>query len=368
MVPPAVITILADNEYYSHTTSSVSSLDKTAAQGRFADFQVPLSKAHKTGLGSSAALVTALVAALLGYYLSNTRFVLLDGYARQKAHHLAQMAHCAAQGKIGSGFDVTAAAGGSCLYRRFSPSMLDGLGKPGSQGFAERLRTRLSQWDALIGPRAARLPDRIRLVLCDVDGGTETVGMVQKVLAWRRDHPAEAHDIWQALQERTTELKGLLNSLTEMRAEHRDEYERDLDVILGRSEAAVSPEHLWQGCYQRLRDHFVEARRLIRQMSAQAAVPIEPASQTALLDACSALRGVLGGIVPGAGGYDAIALLVIDDREVLDGLDAFLQSWERRSGGPADHAPIKVRMMNVREDMEGLRMEEDHDYYRAWIS
>ena len=36
------------------------------------------------------------------------------------AHQVAQLAHCVAQGKVGSGFDVAAAFFGSHIYRRFS--------------------------------------------------------------------------------------------------------------------------------------------------------------------------------------------------------------------------------------------------------
>ena len=69
----------------------------------------------------------------------------------------------------------------------------------------------------------------------------------------------------------------------------------------------------------------------MRDMSAGAHVPIEPPEQTRLLDACIALRGVVGGGVPGgaslradllsntdllrslsAGGFDAIWVLVLD--------------------------------------------------------
>jgi len=39
-------------------------------------------------------------------------------------HHVAQAAHCAAQGKVGSGFDISAAFFGSQKYRRFNPSIL----------------------------------------------------------------------------------------------------------------------------------------------------------------------------------------------------------------------------------------------------
>ena len=77
---------------------------------------------HKTGLGSSAALTTALVAALL---------VFLDicipdnTYGRRIIHNLAQTCHCYAQGKIGSGFDVSSAVTAGHAYRRFSPGVLD---------------------------------------------------------------------------------------------------------------------------------------------------------------------------------------------------------------------------------------------------
>ncbi|GBG59791.1 hypothetical protein CBR_g54895 [Chara braunii] len=42
-------------------------------------------------------------------------------------HKIAQAAHCAAQGKVGSGFDVSAAVFGSQRYIRFSPSALASL-------------------------------------------------------------------------------------------------------------------------------------------------------------------------------------------------------------------------------------------------
>ena len=47
----------------------------------------------------------------------------------------------------------------------------------------------------------------------------------------------------------------------------------------------------------------------MREMGAAADVPIEPRSQTALLDACVGTAGVIGGGVPGAGGFDAVWLL-----------------------------------------------------------
>lgn len=83
----------------------------------------------KTGLGSSAAMTTAVVAALL-HYLGVVD--LSDPCKEEKfgcsdldvIHMIAQTSHCLAQGKVGSGFDVSCAVYGSQRYVRFSPEVL----------------------------------------------------------------------------------------------------------------------------------------------------------------------------------------------------------------------------------------------------
>lgn len=94
----------------------------------FSPTDVGLADVHKTGLGSSAALITSLVSALL-VQLSVISAISLtddtsDNEERRLAHNLAQYIHCLAQGKVGSGFDVSAAVFGSHIYTRFDPSVL----------------------------------------------------------------------------------------------------------------------------------------------------------------------------------------------------------------------------------------------------
>ena len=343
IIPPASITILADNDYYSTSASTQSSKD------RFHDFAVPLSQAHKTGLGSSAALVTAFTAAVLTYYLPADLFNLEDETSRRRLHNLAQASHCAAQGKVGSGFDVASAVYGSCLYRRFSPSILSTTLDAGSKGFANQLRDVVDEkpssngpgaWDTEVVKDAVRVPRGLRLVMCDVDCGSQTPGMVKKVLNWRIEQNVEAEKMWESLQEANEAVTHELKRL------------------------ADAGDHDYSG----LRQCIQNVRKGIREMSNSSGVPIEPPAQTRLLDACSELPGVIGGVVPGAGGYDAVALLIEDSEEVVDNLARLFAEWTfEGSGNAAAVTGGKVRMLGVREEMEGVRLE-DPNGYSVWIS
>lgn len=333
MITPAHITILADNSYYS--TSSPSS--------RFHDFGVPLSAAHKTGLGSSAALVTAFTAALLSHYLPSNVFDLHSERGRRRVHNLAQAAHCAAQGKVGSGFDVASAVFGSCLYRRFSPSILTSQGEPASPNFAANLRNLINEsgegaeWDTEILKDRVKVPQGLRLIMCDVSCGSQTPGMVKQVLKWRQDTGEEAEELWRRLQQSNEDLAQELVNLAEN-----------------------------GGSYDKLKDCIGEIRTYIRKMSAMSGVPIEPPAQTELIDACCQIEGVIGGVVPGAGGYDAIALLIEDKEEVIQKLAKLLDGWEVKTQAEEGPSVGKVSILGVREEMQGVRMEDSRGY-GDWI-
>ena len=330
------ITILADNDYYSSSTS----FDETTA--RFRNFNKPITKVHKTGLGSSAALVTSLVGAVLSHssILSTTteeaQNRVVEPRSLERLHRLAQGAHCAAQGKIGSGFDVASAVFGSCLYRRFSPAILENLGSFEGEEFGRRLVEVVDSdtvWDYEINAFGkVKIPPGLRLVMCDVDCGSETPGMVKQVLKWRDENNVEADELWNELHTHNEGLARLMTSISEG---------SNVD-------------------YRRLTECFQDIRSCIRRMSEKAGVPIEPAEQTSLLDSCCNIPGVLGGVVPGAGGYDAITLLIHDDMEVISALERHLQSWKFEAGGGT------VKLLGVRGEMEGFRLE-DAASYRAWL-
>lgn len=342
----SLITILADRDYYSHDESSTK--ETTSTLEHFVGFRLPLTEAHKTGLGSSAALVTALTAAVLTYYLPPNIIDLERSQGQQRLHNLAQASHCTAQGKIGSGFDVAAAVYGSCVYRRFSPQILEGLGDIGKDGFSENLRMIVddihpeSKWDTNVDKTAARIPQGLALVMCDVDCGSETVGLVKSVLRWRKESPEESKLLWATLQAANEDLANQLGYLP--------------------SKELCSPREL-----DAIRDTILTMRSLVREMSTKAGVPIEPPVQTALIDACCELPGVLGGMVPGAGGYDAIALLVEERKETFDDLDVLLNSYQTDVKSNEGVGIGKVRLLGVKQEYSGVR-SEDPVKFEKWIN
>ena len=333
------IDIFADESYYSSPSSTTPT--------KFPYFGVRLADAHKTGLGSSAALVTALTAALLRASLPSseditTTYADLEPKFLTVVHNLSQAAHCAAQGKVGSGFDVAAAVYGSCLYRRFTPTILDGVGDANMPGFGERLHRCVEnlkadhEWDVQISNHAVQIPKSLRLVMCDVDCGSATPGMVRKVLAWRKDKPLEAGLLWAALQQGTDDICAELRGLAEQ------------DKI---AQTKSEPS------FQELKDIISTIRSLVREMTERSKVPIEPPVQTELLDACSAVPGVIGGLCPGAGGYDAIALIVKNDETVIDELKNVLKGWRSVTEAGTGTTIGNVSLLGVRQDTQGLRVE-----------
>jgi phosphomevalonate kinase len=284
--------------------------------------------------------VTSFTAAVLGFYLPKEKWDVNTEDGLRILHNLSQASHSHAQGKVGSGFDIASAVYGSCLYKRFSPSLLSKLPAPGSPGFAKALKSLVEgdTWDTEIRKAAIKMPKGLRLVMCDVDCGSETPGMVKKVLKWREENQAEADEIWGNLQQGNEKLA---QELTRLANEGEGGYDGLKEIITGN-------------------------RKLIRQMSEASNVPVEPPQQTKLLDYCSGLEGVIGGVVPGAGGYDAIVLLIEDKENVLEGLKQALKTYKPDEVDEGMKIG-RVGVIGVREEMEGVRTEE-LSLYKEWAT
>jgi phosphomevalonate kinase len=261
---------------------------------------------NKTGLGSSAALVTSLVGALLAHFQ-------LDITAHY-ASNLAQLCHCHAQGKVGSGFDVSSAVHGSQVYRRFPKCLLpDALtsldhGRENvSVSTCNVIRSIVDEpWSGGVVNKI-KLPQGLQLLLADVCGGSESPSMATKVMAYKSQkiHNDDDH-YWDQLATVNTRIVQLLELLQGQDLTH--------------CASTRATEHWQEACPDLYELHlaFGTARRLLKAMGNAAGVPIEPDSQTALCDATMDRPGVVATVVPGAGGYDALACLYVTGADVLE--------------------------------------------------
>ncbi|KAK4222228.1 putative Phosphomevalonate kinase [Podospora fimiseda] len=313
-IKPSRFSIVADNDYYSSTTPTTSS------SSRFKPLGQTISKANKTGLGSSAALVTSLTGAILTHYLPSSLFSLSNPYSRLALHNLAQAVHCAAQGKIGSGFDVASAVYGSCIYRRFSPSILKAIPQPGTPGFAKAVEETIhGEWDHKTEKDKTAIPEGYAIRMVDVTGGTQTVSMVKSVNAWREANKEESDELF-------GELQGCVEGLAAALKEGEE----------GGIKKAMKP-----------------VREIMKKIGDLSGTPIEPESQTKMLDALEGVEGVVGSVVPGAGGYDAAAILVRDeqDKGTIKRVEKFLEGWSEKKG-------VKAKLLDVLGETEGVRVED----------
>ncbi|KAL0076953.1 Phosphomevalonate kinase [Phycomyces blakesleeanus] len=333
-----IITILGDNDFYSQQAQLEklgldSSYGSLAGLPPFADTMTSLKDVHKTGLGSSAALTTSLVAALCAHF----KAVDLDNQKdRTLVHNLAQFVHCFAQGKVGSGFDVSAAVWGSHRYRRFNPQVLASIMDQQVDGtlLLKHLSADSFGWDNEVAP--FKLPPGFDLILADIDAGSHTPTLVGKVLAWRKANPTTANALWVELGSYNSKVEQVLRDLTTAEQKEPVLYKAVIEKCSRHkaSEWASLPEtnEVISKMVQ-LVHNFGHVRRLLREMSQLSEVPIEPIEQTQLLEACLEVEGTVIAGVPGAGGYDAIFCIVLSDKAKQQVRQVW-QGWSALSVGP----------------------------------
>ncbi|ETL31198.1 phosphomevalonate kinase [Phytophthora nicotianae] len=281
--------------------------------------------ALKTGMGSSAALVTSLVAALAAFFVPNMNFDEKQQHL-EVVHNLAQLSHCYVQRKIGSGFDVSAACFGSQQYTRFPASILNEFTSEDAMRPNEIARciTNHTLWNTSNRVKPVRLPSSFHLLMGDVSSGSATVSMVRQVLKWQKQQPGEAKRVMDEIHHHNLEVEQGFAEICEL--EENDNTPINWEALATqRGEQWSTTDAKVGAVLLKLSEAFSCFRDLMREMGAAAGVPIEPPEQTAILDATLAIPGVLLAGVPGAGGYDAICVVVIHERALSAVEDLWVQ-------------------------------------------
>jgi phosphomevalonate kinase len=381
------LTVRGDNQFYSQAArldrdAQPRTRAALASVPRFAPFLDPGNQA-KTGLGSSAALVVAVCGAVLhalGVVVlpSRRRCDAADSSATapesdealRVVHAVSQLAHCAAQGKVGSGFDVCSAAYGTQEYVRFSPAVigeaLDALVAGGASACAAVAACvdGADAWDHRALPFA--LPPSFRLVVGDVASGASTPSMVRALLAWRAEQQeGESGELWPRLERCHASAAAAVRALAAAAADAPAAFEAAVRVPGFRAapaaapaagaesggtsdDTAVAPEVAAALALLRAaRGAYADLRATVRTVSDLSAVPVEPRRLTPLLDATEAVDGVLFAGCPGAGGEDAIFALVADPAAVAK-VEALWEGW---TDG------VRVCALDVRDGDGGVAIE-----------
>lgn len=218
----------------------------------------------KSGLGSSAALVVSVVAAVLQLH----GFAIAKEKNREAIHKLAQYAHSRAQGKVGSGFDVASAAYGTCIYARYSPEMAEGSAVDAAS----------RAWDCIIRP--LKMPKQLVLAYGNIVGNhASTTEMVHRVMEWKGKEPRAYAELMREMD--------------------------NADVTAIR---ALEAEDLLE-----FRHAVERAREVSRELGNRSGAPVEPPELMIIMDA-SLMKGAVACRLPGAGGYDAVAALCLGEK------------------------------------------------------
>jgi len=330
------ITLRADNDFYSqikelHKKNLPLLSSSLLTIQRFnpcpIDPDTGKMEVAKTGMGSSAALTTSLVGALLQWFgvvhLDNDS---LSIESKRIIHNLSQLSHAIAQGKLGSGFDVAAAVYGTQMYRRFLAEGFTSCMEPdaSSKTIYDAVMDE-SKWGQTV--KQFSLPSNMDIIMGDVCGGSSSTSMARAVLQWRKDQPDVANEVWNTLANTNLELYQSFESLNELFTSNQEKYQNSVKNLSEQSydDWLLSSDDLAKA-FINIRQLFNKARSYLKRMGEGAGIEIEPDVQTNLADASQAIPGVLCAGVPGAGGIDAIYAIVLS-KEARNRVEKVWSLW-----------------------------------------
>ena len=345
---------------------------------------------YKTGLGSSACLVTAVIGSILltsfntaatttptttiptvsSVVNSNHDGTSLQTEQQRVIERLSQIGHCYAQGKIGSGFDVAAAMYGSHIYQRFDPTILTNLlsildhpttnttnditttnTNTTTSSSSSRVMNALydvvhdnEAWKSnTIEPITCFAPKTfLQVMMADVSGGSESPSMAKQVLQWRSNYVTEQHQQQQGIDVSDIKVlhwddlsiinRQIIHTLQQIHTlvPTADCELQQLYMDIPSDEWMCRIEHTTlTELLLSLKELYIQQRYHMKQMGIIAGnVPIEPDIQTSLCnDVTSYVRGVIATMVPGAGGYDAISILYLNHPTVHVNITNYLSNY-----------------------------------------
>lgn len=233
------------------------------------------SKDEKSGMGSSAASTVAVVAALFESQGMN-----IDSN-RDEIHKIAQIAHSAATGKVGSGFDIACSSYGTMEYVRF-PSSLINLSELTKETLVKSVD---SKWEM----KAKEVPFNYELLIFNVKSSSTSTTKAVKAT--------------NVLKEKDKEM---YKSLIKMQADGEK----------------IAFDGFYSNKVDKVKEGISKAREAQRKFSIEVSkyvedfIPIEPKEFTPFMDEVVEKGYALAARCPGAGGYDSIVFVSKDTKTI----------------------------------------------------
>lgn len=224
----------------------------------------------KNGLGSSSATTVAIMDALLNMSFDE------ENRSKELLFQLSCIAHSLAQGKIGSCFDISSAVYGSHVFRRPSDKFL-------------KFECIGQQWDN--SHTYFTLPKGTRLVLIATNlKGSSTPSLVRR--------------------------------FDEIKINNAELYKRFVNSISNAISCITNTKTLDEQAIQDIRSSFNNVKDVQMYITNNYNIEILPSEVLDLIKKLEANNDVIVGFVPGAGGYDAIALItkdcdIVTDQEII---------------------------------------------------
>lgn len=336
-LPIISIFLLGDNDFYRQPKG------KTYLP-RFNPLDITIDKAQMNGLGSSEAMVTTICAAML-YQLApglsaNSPQGRMPISMCKLIHNLAQHVHCTIEGKIDAGVKISACSWGTQRYRRLTEKCLEASFKPavtkGSpRALLEHVHYDGNCWtdeDEAPHFKPMPVPPMTTMLFASIEDPDRVSVLAQSVIDFRKSNPTESNPLWENLWDLEDRVGSIYAALYFRHMHQPTEYKKSLLNIskqtLERTNITsrpISESDTVQALFENLGATMQDIRKIQRKMTELTGLPIEPPVQTELLDACEKLPGVIGAGIPGAGGHDAIHVLVFSPQEKVN--DQIYKLW-----------------------------------------
>ncbi|KAA6388468.1 MAG: putative Phosphomevalonate kinase [Streblomastix strix] len=321
------------------------------------------SSVGKTGLGSSACLVTSLTATLVSYFDKTIPVSNTDQYASfiNKTFRISHYVHSLLQGRYGSGFDVSCCCYGTQIFKQGERKPIKSESNIQEKEINQRIEWEdiplpdLHIFDHTLHDGSIQLlspfPSALWICICEIGDGSSTVSLASQLNEWKKKakegektSEQQSYDIFNQLREVNQQLIEDIVKLKQKENEITQNYKKDVKCASFQEELNTwrfsneesdiqqSPYKQNQTTHQlisRVSQSFRRYKHSLLRITEESKVQIVPPFAEQLAESAEQVPGVLACGVPGAGGEDALFIIAISQAVIVHVFEALEVVAER---------------------------------------